>query len=466
MFSEQVNPQDLGLVALPANYTEPFQTYLYKILYKNMKVLTQLGRGASCLARIGEKILPLHYDILLDIIKHSQLGNTTPTAADRQEFFEKYVQRYYFIETLNKTEPIFLQDELKFLSFCEIGSSEVVSRISNMDSSQCILFEPTVTAKGLCHTFNGSPMSSVYKETPEVKLWNSVFKPTQNVKLIHPSGYGQSNGLNVVLNMHQPSPREGKKSSKNAVTTITTKSDWVDIYANNFVIEPGFSYTFKVLTSQMITTKRFDEMEQHNRNCNLSNEVNDLDYLRNYSKLGCNYDCLLKQVTKNCNCTPWYIPRNDDKKLPYCEEKRSLNSEETYACIKKHFSEFSTQKCNCPENCRDTTFTVFDFKQPIENPGLSCNVYEALEKKEEVYPNSVFCDICRKALKVYKILFHFKYITVNNSTNSADFSKLCNEFLLDNVATVKVEMATPGMTQSVRDKRFNFEGQLSDLGNQ
>ena len=102
MFSEQVNPQDLGLVALPANYTEPFQTYLYKILYKNMKVLTQLGRGASCLARIGEKILPLHYDILLDIIKHSQLGNTTPTAADRQEFFEKYVQRSYFIETLNK----------------------------------------------------------------------------------------------------------------------------------------------------------------------------------------------------------------------------------------------------------------------------------------------------------------------------------------------------------------------------
>jgi len=387
MFSNLIYPADLGLTALPANYSEPFQSVLYKILNQKLPVLTQLGRGASCLSRIGQNILPKHYDILLDIIKHSQLGNTTPTAADRQEFYEKYVEKSYFIDPLNKTEPIFLQNELKFLAFCEIGSSEAVSRISNMDSSRCQLFDPTVTGRGLCHTFNGSPLSSVYKETPEVSLWSSVFKSRQNVELIYPTGYGQSNGLNVVLNMYQTSPKESKTKTKNTIATITTKSDWIDIYANNFVIEPGYSYTFKIISSQITTTKRFAEMDQSHRNCHMPKEVNGFEFLRKYSKVGCNYECFLKEVIKSCNCTPWYVPRNHLNNLPFCEAKRNLQSDETYACMNSLFSEFSTQKCNCPANCKDTTFTVFDFKQPLEEPGKNCDVFEVLEKKAEVYPD-------------------------------------------------------------------------------
>jgi hypothetical protein len=40
----------------------------------------------------------------------------------------------------------------------------------------------------------------------------------------------------------------------------------------------------------------------------------------------------------------------------------------------------------------------------------------------------------------------------------------CNTFLTQNVALVKVEMATKSLTRSLKDKRFNFVSQLSSLG--
>ena len=77
---------------------------------------------------------------------------------------------------------------------------------------------------------------------------------------------------------------------------------------------------------------------------------------------------------------------------------------------------------------------------------------------KEEYPFNIYCNLCRRALKFHKILF------VVSAVDLTDFRKFCNDFLMSNIAIIKIELANPGITQTIRDKRFNFESQLSGLG--
>ena len=48
--------------------------------------------------------------------------------------------------------------------------------------------------------------------------------------------------------------------------------------------------------------------------------------------------------------------------------------------------------------------------------------------------------------------------------NNIILDELCIKIISENVATVKVEMATKSITKSVKDKRYNFTTQISSLG--
>jgi len=439
VFANLVYPGDVGYFSNSSvnDYRDPFSNAIFKSLKQKVPILSFLRGTSNCLSR------------------HSQMGNTTPTSKDRHQFFEKYVKNAFNLKTLKKEEPRYLENDLKFLSFCDIGAPVENAALA---PDSCSLFEPTITGKGLCHTFNGIPMKDIYKQTPVTKLWNEVFKPNENVQLKYSTGHGQANGLNIVLNMFKTISMES--SSKNLILSVSNHREWVNIFAVNFVIEPGHSYIFKVIANQIITTKRFEEMSFADRECYMSHETNNLQWLNQYSKSGCQYEFAIKQAIQNCNCTPWNIPKANLESIKFCEENPTSSLENSGVCFNKVFSQFSTNDCECPSNCNDTSFTVFDSKQPLVNPGNHCAKVSALKRK---YPYTALCDLCQKALKFHKFKFDYEFY-VQNSINPADFASFCNKFLMENVAIVKVEMMSPTLTRSKRDKRFSFEGQLSDLG--
>jgi hypothetical protein len=463
MFANFGSPSNFGYTSMPTNETDQISMAVYTISKKLPKtgfLLSYLRGNMSCLSRLGTILLPQEYETLLDIVRHSQLGNTTPSVNDRIQFFEKYVKNAYNVKTMNKAEPKYLENQLAFLAFCDIGSSLGLNRKSELWPDICNLFQPSVTGKGLCHTFNGLPMTDVYKQSSVTDLWNKVFMPSQEPHLEYPTGYGPAHGFNVVLNMFKTLSME--TSTKNAILSISNEREWVSIFANNFLIEPGYSYTFKISANQINTTKRFEELSAKDRDCNLPSDIDNLQLMKQYSKGGCMYECAIQQVISNCNCTPWNIPKMKTDSPPFCEQNYTSMAADEMPCYDIISSHFSVKSCDCPSNCFDTTFTVYDFKKPLEKPGLMCTEFATFEKKKE-YPYPIFCDLCRKALRFYKILFFYKFV-VEKSVNPGDISEFCNQFLMENIATIKVEIASPTMIQSVRDRRFNFSGQLSDLG--
>jgi hypothetical protein len=253
-------------------------------------------------------------------------------------------------------------------------------------------------------------------------------------------------------------------SSKNVILSFTNEREWVSIFANNFIIEPGYSYTFKIIANQIITTDRLAELSPKDRKCNLPLDTYNLQLMREYSKGGCLYECAITKVAKNCNCTPWNMPKVRMENLPFCEANFTENRAGMKPCHDNELSKFTIKDCDCPSNCYDTTFTVFDFKEPLENPGQFCDSLNKTGKQIALYPYSVFCDICWKARIFYKILFNYKFVVEKSINFEDDYKSFCSQFLMENVAVIKAEIATPTLIQSKRDKRFSFEGQISELG--
>ena len=75
----------------------------------------------------------------------------------------------------------------------------------------------------------------------------------------------------------------------------------------------------------------------------------------------------------------------------------------------------------------------------------------------------MLCEICKNVIKFHRIKLTYDFI-LDIGLDPSKPDAFCNQFIKENVATVKVEMATRSIVRSVKDKRFNFVGQLSSLG--
>ena len=130
-FANMLNSVDLGYNTMPDIETDPLGSAISKAINKAQHVFSFLQSNNYCLARLGMSLLPQHYDTLLDVVKHSQLGNTTQTEEDRVNFYKKYVERAGNIASLRKTMPKYLESKWRLLDFCAFGSSPVIDAKSN-----------------------------------------------------------------------------------------------------------------------------------------------------------------------------------------------------------------------------------------------------------------------------------------------------------------------------------------------
>ena len=69
-----------------------------------------------------------------------------------------------------------------------------------------------------------------------------------------------------------------------------------DIYRQNYVVEPGYFYTFRIVANQIVTTERFDNLHQNMRGCKLPHENGNENLFKFYSKNGCELQCTLRFI--------------------------------------------------------------------------------------------------------------------------------------------------------------------------
>ena len=138
------------------------------------------------------------------------------------------------------------------IPFCHFPTTSQ-SNDSLISTSSCSLFDPMMTSKGYCYSFNSLSVRDLYKSSEVVETWNSNLNLRLDSNVLNSPGFGSANGLNFILNAHEPFSQQ--RSSKNFILSISNENNPYDIYEHNFVIEPGNFYTFKVLANQVSNLK-------------------------------------------------------------------------------------------------------------------------------------------------------------------------------------------------------------------
>ena len=90
-----------------------------------------------------------HYKTFLELLKHSQTGNTFTSQEEMSHFEEKFVTTTTRLNNITKRAPKYLSNEIGILPFCETASTLTLSMISNDSPTKCKLFEYLITPKSI-----------------------------------------------------------------------------------------------------------------------------------------------------------------------------------------------------------------------------------------------------------------------------------------------------------------------------
>ena len=92
---------------------------------------------------------------------------------------------------------------------------------------------------------------------------------------------------------------------------IKSKADSFDQKTKGLIsLRPGYHTLIKVVTDITEISENFASLNQATRKCKLSHETEGFQFLRNYTKTGCEFECAAKLAMEICQCLPWYYPNN------------------------------------------------------------------------------------------------------------------------------------------------------------
>ena len=462
MFADKVSGINFRLdEGTPMILNKTLQMRIFDLIYfyfnKENVIYASAGKPPWCMYS-AEEILSNFFLTFLEISKHSMVGTTTRTEAQFKDFEQRYINGSLFLGSQKTERPKHLANMPGVIPFCDVAPKLALYDMSMDQLSKCDYFNLTVTPKGLCYSFNSLSLNEIYKESNISDYWISMFEQQIYQSLINPSGFGPSNGLNFILNSFEhnliaSSSLLYERLSPNFILSISNEFNPYDVYKQNYFIEPGNIYTYRILANQITTTERFEDMEPASRNCSLPKESKNLNFTKSYSKSACEYECAVENAKKECSMIPWYIPRleNDKQRFATNYDKK---------CFDDAIAKFSTSECNCKSDCSGTSFSVFESRIPIEN--LYC-IDTSTNRKLKEYPYSVLRNLCEKILRTHYLRFVYNHI-VDSGPDPSNTEAFCNKLLRESASVVKVEMATKSLTRSLKDKRFNFVSQLSSLG--
>ena len=167
-------------------------------------------------------------------------------------------------------------------------------------------------------------------------------------------------GLQMWLNMR---PYTLQKYGAKAVPyTLGTSSDknGFDQKRNLIYLKPGHHVSVKVLPKLIQTSEEFNELGIELRKCKLPHEIDAFDFLKQYTRKGCEFECAAKRALSVCKCLPWYLPNNKTTHL-MCD----MFGGHCFDKIISDEAEYKKCSAHCLEDCQEIGLTVWHSSYPL-----------------------------------------------------------------------------------------------------
>ena len=128
---------------------------------------------------------------------------------------------------------------------------------------------------------------------------------------------------------------------------ISTKNNFIDQKRELIEVKPGYHLTIRVIPKVVDASKAFETFEYQTRNCKLVHETNGLNYLKQYSKVGCEVECAMNESVRICKCLPWFYPNNFTV-TPMCD----MFGAKCFDMIMSDETNYKKCPDKCLENCK------------------------------------------------------------------------------------------------------------------
>ena len=231
---------------------------------------------------------------------------------------------------------------------------------------------------------------------------------------------------------------------------ISGANDMIDQKRNVIRLKPGTQVLIRIIPRLIKTTEYFNGLTLNQRRCKLPTEIDGLEHLKIYSRIGCETDCAIQNAISVCHCIPWHYP-NSFETLPICE----LFGGFCFDFFMSLSITYTTCKYKCLKNCEETEYIVLPEIFPLDSKSACQLGSFHFQHFEHAFGNHF-------SFQSYKALIEGK--SINDLAKSFANGTLCQEYVESYVAYVSVESPTSAGILTNKDKRIFFYDGLSTVG--
>ncbi len=268
-------------------------------------------------------------------------------------------------------------DKFAMIPICQFRhqSKHSVQRyvIGGRDDFSCDLFQPAVTDNGICHAFNTPGIGRLFQNSSFTHLFSKVYRKDvmENPSMHVAQPFSRDLGLTFYLDrqtlfrnfLHDaPEYISGNFdiAFSNPMQSVTIRSRLRPVHIGSHVI---FLLTPVVLAS----TRSLEELHLSQRKCLFHHEKvriveQETSVLTDYSQRGCVFECMLKQASKTCLCTPWDMP------YPTSSIYKKICNAYGYYCFEEVMknTSYESHGCgHCLPDCDVVEYQVSEIVRPI-----------------------------------------------------------------------------------------------------
>ena len=258
-------------------------------------------------------------------------------------------------------------------------------------------------------------------------------------------------GLQMWLNMKHISNQLYNFKSMRYTIGITGQNELIDQKRNVITIRPGRQTAIKVIPRLVRTSADHNNLRLDQRRCKLLEEKAGLQFVTNYTRLGCETECAIQKAMSICKCLPWHYP-NDFRKWPMCDMFQSHCFEEIMSVENNYLG----CKFRCLKDCQETEYILLPAVYPM-NYKTACHPTSFLYKHFEHNFRKHY------AFLNYKILVKDGIVPPDMSYGLSN-GTFCREYFENYVAFVTVDGPSSAVILTERDKSLFFYDVLSTLG--
>ena len=230
---------------------------------------------------------------------------------------------------------------------------------------------------------------------------------------------------------------------------ISTKSNILDQKRGLIELKPCYHVMIRVTPKVVDTSEDFVGFDVQARQCKLPYEADELRFLQNYTKDGCELECAINISLAICNCLPWYLP-NYFREASMCD----MFGAKCFDIVMSDERNYKNCTDKCLEDCRITSFAAIPSYVPIDS------------KKTCKQP--IFKTIFEKLYSHLRYEMFFDHVTMGKWPNFGDSSKtipeLCQDYVSKYISIITVETPVNSVVKAKRVARISFNDQLAVIG--